>query len=76
LQRYKIRHWAEGGESLAVAVTWTGELRTNAGHLRKDKAFKAKVGFSFQFKEGKIHQPGYYNCYDPFRRERELIILK
>ncbi len=65
-QRYDVRHWVEGGETLAVEVTWTGELRIDAGRLKKDQALKAEVCFVFQFREGKIHQLRHYDCYDPF----------
>jgi hypothetical protein len=41
-QRYDVRHWVEGDQSLAVEVTWTGELHTDAGHLKKDQVFKAE----------------------------------
>ena len=66
LQRYDIRHWIEGYESLAVEVTWTGELGTDAGRLKNGQSPKAEVGFIFQFLEGRICQLRHYYCYDPF----------
>ena len=65
-QRYEIVSAIASGNSVAIQLTWTGELAVPYGSLKPNDELKAHIAMFMEFRDGKICHQRDYGCYEPF----------
>ena len=70
-QKFEPIHFFETDTAVIAEYTWTGELKTKAGGLKKGQVLTAHICTVFEFRDDKIFRQRNYDCYTPI--ETQLI---
>jgi ketosteroid isomerase-like protein len=64
-QTYTLRRAIAGGDSVALEVSWAGEVAKSIGPFAAGSRLSARIAIFLRFRDGKIVSQTDYPCYDP-----------
>ena len=64
-QTYAIRRAVADGDTVALEISWTGEVAKSIGPFTAGDRLSAQIAIFLRFRDGKIVSQTDYPCYDP-----------